>query len=153
MANPAGQLQADRQGAPVKISPADQAFAKCVKWRVNWVCESCGKQYEEGSQGLHCSHFFSRRHRATRWHPDNAAAHCFSCHQKLGGNPVEFYRWIENHLGAARLQIVEDLKNSIIKIPKSEEKEIARHYREELKRLKDRRDSGETGYLEFEGWQ
>ena len=66
---------------------------------------------------------------------------------------MEFYRWIENHLGEARLEIVEDLKNSIFKIPKSEEKAIAKHYREELKKLQERRANGEVGYLEFEGWQ
>ncbi len=137
----------------MKRTAADDAFSKCVRERADWTCESCGKVYEKKSQGLHCSHFFSRRHRATRWAGDNAAAHCFYCHQTLGGNPVEFHRWIENHLGETRLQIVEDLKNSIVKIPKSEEKEIAKHYREQLKMIEQKRADGVTGYIDFVSWQ
>jgi hypothetical protein len=137
----------------VKIKPADTWFSKCVRERSDWVCECCGKQYEENSQGLHCSHHFSRRHRSVRWCGDNASSHCFSCHQRLGGNPVEFARWIENKLGNGLVQILEDKKNTLVKISKLEEKEIADHYKAEYKKLKERRKNGETGFIEFESYQ
>ena len=137
----------------IKIKPADTAFSQCVRERSDWKCESCGKQYEENSQGLHCSHFYSRRHRTIRWAGDNAASHCFSCHQRLGGNPIEFAQWIENHLGESGVEILKEKRNSLVKVSKIEEKEIAAHYRNELKKLKQRRIEGETGRIEFESWQ
>ena len=137
----------------VKIKPADTAFSKCVRERSDWTCECCGKKYEENSQGLHCSHFYSRRHRTIRWCADNAASHCFGCHQRLGGNPLEFSKWIEEHLGEAGVEILTEKRNSLVKVSKQEEKEIAKHYREQLKKMKEERANGKTGRVEFESWQ
>ncbi|PUB87053.1 MAG: hypothetical protein DBP02_02070 [gamma proteobacterium symbiont of Ctena orbiculata] len=138
--------------AGIKLKPADTWFSKCIRERAGWICEVCNKQYEENSQGLHCSHFWSRRHRATRWDADNAAAHCFGCHQRLGGNPIEFADWIEQHLGEARMEIVRGKAMSIVKIPKSEEKDIAKYYREEYERMRKLRAEGVTGRIEFESY-
>lgn len=137
----------------MKTSPADQWFSKCVRERANWTCERCHKQYPENSAGLHCSHNFSRRHRTTRWHADNALALCFSCHQWFGGNPYEAGRWLESVIGEARLEMLVDMKNARHKVPKAEEKEIAAHYRAQLKEMQAKRQQGETGYLVFESWQ
>jgi len=141
-------------GMGIKIKPADSAFSKCIRERVNYVCESCGKQYDRSSMGLHCSHFFSRRHRTIRWCSDNAASHCFSCHHTLGGNPIDFTHWIERYLGQVRLDILIEKRNDLsVKISKLEEKEIAKHYRKELKLLKEKRANGETGIIEFVSYQ
>src|SRR3990167_9446493 len=83
----------------VKRDKRDAIFSLLIRERSSWLCERCGKQFSrEDGQGLHCSHFISRRHRSTRWHPDNAAAHCFSCHQYLGEHPLEFAEWIKQRL-------------------------------------------------------
>ena len=139
--------------AGMKISPADKWFSLSVRERANWTCECCGKKYEINSQGLHCSHFYSRRHRATRWDGMNAAAHCFSCHQRLGGNPLDFARWIENHLGEAGAEILRDKHHGIAKIPKAEEKQIAAHYRAQYVRIVQAREQGAEGRVEFESYQ
>ncbi len=84
----------------VRRDPLDDLFSKLVRERANWCCEKCGKYHPEGTRrSLHCSHFFSRRKRSTRWDPRNAAAHCFKCHQELGENPIEFTKWIKAYLG------------------------------------------------------
>ena len=49
-----------------------------------------------------------------------------------------------------RLREKRDLK---IKVPKSEEKEIAKHYREQLKIIEQKRLDGVLGYIDFESWQ
>ena len=130
----------------MKINPADSAFSKCIRTRANWTCERCNKQYEKNSAGLHCSHIYSRRHRTIRWCKDNAQALCFSCHQWFGGNPVESGRWIIELYGQGHDDLLVEKKNLKMKISKLEEKDIAKHYRQELKKL-------EAGASDFESWQ
>ena len=137
----------------VKIKPADTAFSKCVRARNNWTCEKCGKQYEENSTGLHCSHVFSRRYRNIRWCGDNAQALCFSCHQWYGSNPADSGKWVEGILGQGVIDLLREKRNLRIKVSKQDEKDIAKHYREELKKLKQRRNEGERGRIDFESWQ
>ena len=103
--------------------------------------------------GLHCSHFYGRANRTVRWCGDNAAAHCFSCHKRLGSNPVDFSAWILKHLGEPLHEILIEKKNARMKITKIEEKEIAKYYRDQLKIMHDSRDDGVTGYLDFVSYQ
>ena len=137
----------------LKRTAADDLFSKCVRERTDYTCERCGKQYDRSSTGLHCSHNYSRRHRTIRWCKDNALALCYGCHQWYEGNPPESGRWLEQKLGSGCIEILEQKKNSRVKVPKHEEKEIAAHYRQELKRLKERRAAGEVGIIEFISYQ
>ena len=87
----------------IKITALDRLFSLYVRHRANWRCQYCGTDYAKlNKSGLHCSHLYGRRHKSTRWHPDNAFAHCFGCHQFLGGNPVIFSKWARMKLGVAR---------------------------------------------------
>ena len=43
--------------------------------------------------------------------------------------------------------------NSKVKVPKMEEKDIAAHYRKELKSIKEQLDSGASIPIDFESWQ
>ena len=137
----------------MKTNPADQAFSRCVRERADWTCEKCGSKHEEGSMGLHCSHIFSRRHRTIRWSGDNAQALCFSCHSWYGGNPADSGVWIAEFLGEGHIDLLREKKEQRLKVSKLEEKEIAKHYREQLKAMKAERDNGKQGRIEFESWQ
>jgi NMD protein affecting ribosome stability and mRNA decay len=136
----------------VKISQADRWFSLCVRLAADWTCARCGSKHEEKSMGLHCSHLYSRRYRTIRWEPLNAVAHCFACHNWYGGNPIESGQWAEGHLGAGAIDILREKKNSRQRIPKSEEKEIAKHYREEYARIQAIRDKGVTGHIKIVGY-
>lgn len=138
---------------PVKIKPADTAFSLCVREAADWVCERCGAVHERKSMGMHCSHVYSRRHRTIRWCKENAQALCFSCHSWYGGNPADSGLWIRDFLGEGAISILEEKRDSKVKVSKPEEKDIAKHYREQHKKLLERRANGETGQLEFESWQ
>ena len=131
----------------VKTNPADQAFSRCVRTEANWTCERCGSVHEPGSMGLHCSHIFSRRHRTIRWCKDNVQALCFSCHNWFGGSPADSGYWVTELLGEGHMEILRDKRDSKQKVSKLEEKDIAKHYRSELKKL----ESGDT--KKFESWQ
>ena len=136
----------------IKIQKVDSIFSKCTRERTNWCCEVCNTYYPESRrQGIHCSHFFSRRHYSVRWHPLNVAAHCYSCHTNLGGNPIEFTEWIRNHLGDRYDELLE-LKNSPVRFRDRDRKEMYHHFKSELARMQDLRINGESGRIEFSPW-
>ena len=125
----------------MKITPADQAFSKLIRARAKWRCEMCGTQYEEGSQGLHCSHFHGRANWSVRFDPNNCEAACMGCHMKCEGNPHEFTnRWMKK-LGKGAYEILLERKNdiSLAKLyRKTKGKgEIAKHFRDQLQAVID----------------
>ena len=135
----------------IKIKPADTWFSKCIREGAAWTCECCGGKHEEGSQGLHCSHYFGRRNQALRYCPDNAFAHCFGCHQRLGANPDDFRRWVIGNVGEGMIEILREKRNDIglAKSIKKNLKDVAKHYKAEYERLKEERMKGEKGRLEI----
>ena len=56
-------------------------------------------------------------------------------------------------MGEGAMAILREKLNSKVKVPKIEEKDIAKHYREQLRILEQRRAEGETGRIEFESYQ
>lgn len=137
----------------IKVTKIDAIFSKCVRERANWRCERCMTYYPPGQrQGLHCSHFFSRRHYSIRWHPINAAAHCFSCHQYLGGNPIEFTEWIKAHLNS-RYDELTELRCKVVRFRGPDKEEMFTHFKSEFDRMQKLRDKGETGRIEFQPWR
>lgn len=138
----------------IKRDVCDDLFSKLVRERAGWKCESCGKYYEEGNRnGLHCSHYFGRRYRGTRWHPDNAWSHCYGCHAKFEGDPYMFTKWVTERIGCGLVEILRERAYAITKIKPQDKKAMATHFRAELKRLQALRASGNVGRLEFEPWQ
>ena len=137
----------------VKRTPADDAFSKCVRERADYTCERCGAVHQKGSMGLHCSHIYSRRHRTIRWAGDNAQALCFACHKWYGESPADSGLWINDLMGEGAMAILREKRDSMVKVPKTEEKDIAKHYREQLRILEQQRAEGVTGRIEFESYQ
>lgn len=108
-------LKQSKKKRKIKLDGVDKLFSLYIRRRDAWTCQKCGTAYPEGSQGLHCSHVFSRRHKSIRWEPLNAKALCFSCHMWFGGNPVEAYRWLEEYLGPEKLEELEQMKNELVR--------------------------------------
>lgn len=135
----------------IKRTKYDDIFSKCIRERAGWACECCGKYYPEGQrQGLHASHFYSRRYKGLRYHPDNACAHCYSCHQKLGGNPIDFAAWIDGYLGKARAENLRVMSTRIVKLTKADMEDIHQNLKASLKQMEMLRADGQIGRLEFE---
>lgn len=138
----------------MKRNKLDAIFSDCIRERADYVCEACGNDYRHRSHmGLHCSHIFSRRHRSVRWCVDNAVAHCFSCHHRLGGSPVEFYHWASKYLGDARLEILRERHLVVVKYTKSDLEECYQHYKGQMKLLLQQRKDGVIGKLDLVSWQ
>ena len=135
----------------IKITPADAAFSKCVRERASWRCERCGGSPAPG--GLHCSHFHGRGKWSVRFEPLNATALCMGCHLHLSAHPIEHSRFQANRLGQAwyvLLELSQDTTRG--RQAKREAKQIAKHYREQLKIMQAARAEGATGWLEFVGY-
>ena len=90
---------------------ADLVFSDYIRKRANYCCERCGKQYERKTNGLQCSHNFSRRYYNIRYHPDNAMALCHYCHMWFGNEPIESGLWAREKLGKAKVDELIRLKN------------------------------------------
>ena len=127
----------------MKRDKRDVVFSNLVRRRAGWKCERCGKAYVEGSaQGLDCSHFYGRRHRSTRWHPDNAFAHCRGCHQYLGSNPAIFAEWVKDQLGETRYDWLRYRHNLVMKYTKADLEDLYKHLKQQW----------DDGILEFESY-
>ncbi len=129
----------------------DILFGRLVRERANWQCEACGTYFpEDKRQGLHCSHHFSRRKRSVRWHPNNASAACFTCHQTLGENPVIFHDWIKGHLGDEKFAALRVQAQKIVTLKKHDKADIHANLKASWEDMQARRKAGEVGRLEFE---
>lgn len=118
----------------IRIDKRDTVFSLIVRLRAAFMCDRCGRYFPKG-HGLQCSHFYGRRHKATRWAFDNAAAHCFGCHRHLGENPIEFNAWVRKHLGDARYDALAEKHRRIVKRTKTELEELYQHLKEQYAAL------------------
>ena len=137
----------------IKRDPLDIVFSLLVRERADWTCECCGKEFpERKGAGLHCSHYWGRRNRGTRWNGVNCFAHCFGCHQKLGSNPELFRTWVFKELGELLYDELTLRANAVMKYTPSDRKEMKAHFSAQLEYLKKRRKNGATGYIDFSEW-
>jgi len=136
----------------MKRDAADRAFSDFIRERDNFECQRCNRVFPEGQrQGLDCSHFYSRRHQSTRFLSTNAAAHCRGCHQFLTGNPLSFSDWIRDFLGDEECESLRIRHNKTQKRTKGEKKEIAQHWRSQLKYMQRcRKDGREFNVCEWD---
>ena len=118
----------------IKRTPADIAFSMCIRERSDWTCERCGTRYEPKARGLECSHYHTRGKWGVRFHSLNAEALCTGCH------------FLEGGLKRA------DLNLSEFEIPlRTKGKgEIAKHFRQQYELMREKREEGVLGRLDFE---
>lgn len=120
----------------IRIDKRDQIFSKIIRLRARWCCEKCGRFFPKG-HGLQCAHIFGRRHRSTRFHPDNAVALCYTDHMYFTENPTLFTAWVKSYLGDVRYEELEARHRQIVKRTKTELEELYRHLKAQLKALEE----------------
>lgn len=125
----------------IKRCPADAAFSLAIRTQRNFVCEHCHKS--EGQ--TECAHIYGRRHKAVRWDTLNALCLCHTCHRSFTENPLDFTTWLIEYLGQGYLDILNEKRNTIFKTTKEIRRDIARHYRAEV-RLMDAGDHDLVSY-------
>lgn len=137
----------------VKRTTVDAHFSDCVRMRNDYTCENCQIYIPESDRNnCHCAHIIGRKHKSTRHDPDNALCLCSSCHGVFTDDPLMFARFVDRLLGEGMYEILQEKKNRIMKSYKGEEKEKAKHYLNEKKRMLKLRASGVQGRIEFTGF-
>ena len=138
----------------IKRTKYDAIFSNLVRERVDFTCERCGHYEPPGSgrQAMHCSHFISRGNHAVRYDPLNALCICASCHKYLGENPYEHTKLALSVLGGAAMELLQEKSRRIMRRRKADLEDMYIHYKGELAKMKERRASGESGRLEFVGY-
>ena len=135
--------------AAIKRTPADIAFSQCIRERSDWTCERCGTKYQPGARGLECSHYHTRGKWGVRFHSLNAEALCTGCHFLEGG-----LKRADTQLTEFQRELLTDLVNDTglgKEIRRTKGKgAIAKHFREQLDLMKQLRECGVTGRIEFE---
>lgn len=115
----------------IKRDAADKWFSDVVRKKAGHVCESCGKV--EGR--MECAHIYGRSAKSVRWSLDNAVCLCHYCHMRFTANPIEFTAWLERELGQGHMDMLREKWQVLMKTNKELRKEIAKHYREEFKKM------------------
>jgi len=112
----------------VKRDSADIWFSKAVRAR-DGACVICEK-----TETLSCCHIYGRRNKAVRWSMDNAITMCHYHHRVMTENPLEMARLCEQLLGYGHMEILREKSQGILKTTKELRAEIAKHYREEVRK-------------------
>ena len=119
----------------IKREACDKWFSDCIRHKSNYQCEHCGKGFEGLMQGFECCHIYGRANKSTRWSADNAVALCGGCHRHFTEHPLAFIDWLTETLGEGHMDILREKKNTILKTNQLLRAEVAKHYREEFRRM------------------
>jgi len=115
----------------VKLDPADVAYSKYRRTKANWTCAACGHQ--ASGQGLHLAHFHARRKESVRFDDENTDVLCAGCHRYFTNHYTEHKDWKLDQLGQKKFDLLNLRANQ--KGDKSLRPILAKHFREELKKL------------------
>ena len=121
--------------AGIKRDSADKWFSDCIRHAADHQCEHCHRDFGGLVQGLECCHIVGRANKSTRWCVENCCCLCSGCHRKFTENPLDFNDWLLAEYGQGRLEILREKKRAIFKTTKPIRLEIAKHYREEYRRM------------------
>lgn len=96
------------------LTKADTEFSKWIREQKDYTCEMCGIRHEPPTRLIQCSHYIGRKHKATRYDPENCDVLCASCHAKMEDRKQYEYRdWKINKIGIERHEALK-LKESTI---------------------------------------
>ena len=78
-------------------------------------CVTCGER-----RGLQCSHFYSRRHLATRFDLRNCNAMCADCNRRHNSEPEPYLRFMNELYGVEAVAELERLRSGRDKVTDEE---------------------------------
>jgi len=111
----------------IKRESCDIWFSKAVRLR-DQKCLHCHKV-----ENLECCHVFGRRNKRLRWAMSNAVSMCHYCHRMMTESPVTFHDWLRSMYGDDHMDHLRLVSNEIYKTTKLLRKDIAAHYRDEVR--------------------
>ena len=130
----------------IKRDAADKWFSDCIRHAAGYQCQACHKGFTGLVQGYEACHVWGRANKSTRWCTDNCVALCGGCHRKYTEHPLAFHAFLVELWGEGHLELLNEKRNQILKTNKQTRKEIAKHYREEFRRME------KTGLTDLVSW-
>ncbi len=135
----------------VRESTIDKNFSILLRESYDWRCQYPGcpecRNQDLRNGGLECSHYYGRRYRGGRWHPDNCIALCHPIHAHIDKHAAEQVDMMRAHLGETRHEwLVKRMQDNFHYTP-ADKYELNQHYNGEAKRLKTLRMGGEVGHI------
>lgn len=97
-------------------------------------CYCCG--YQVHWEYAHNMHFMNRRHLGTRFSEENCHGGCEPCNSYNGGNLEAYEAHLIREYGDNIIDKLTMLKTTVTKFAPYEIKEMMKHYKREVKRLK-----------------
>lgn len=97
-------------------------------------CPTCGRilPWEKAD----CSHYWSRKHKSTRWNEDNCVAECSYCNRFDSSHLDGLGRFLKKKLGEQRFEMLHWLHNQPKKYSEFELAELVKMYRKKIVELK-----------------
>ena len=103
------------------IKKIDKVVSYIIRTRDKWTCQRCLTKYEPPTQGLHCSHYFSRRFMGTRFDLENLISLCYGCHRLWEGDKQGAYKDLMiKRLGENEYNVLEFKARNVTKFSNSE---------------------------------
>ena len=124
------------QTRPQLLRKAQAAFNAYIRARDKGKpCISCDKPLDGGANTFDAGHYRSVGSAPhMRFVEDNCHGQCKHCNNWLAGNHVEYRKRLLERIGERQLDLLES-DNTLRKYTKEGLEEIAKHYREETRRL------------------
>lgn len=124
------------QTRPQLLRKAQTAFNAYIRARDKGKpCISCDKPLDGGANTFDAGHYRSVGSAPhMRFVEDNCHGQCKHCNNWLAGNHVEYRKRLLERIGERQLELLES-DNTLRKYTKEGLEEIAKHYREETRRL------------------
>lgn len=124
------------QTRPQLLRKAQTAFNAYIRARDKGKpCISCDKPLDGGANTFDAGHYRSVGSAPhMRFVEDNCHGQCKHCNNWLAGNHVEYRKRLLERIGEHQLELLES-DNTLRKYTKEGLEEIAKHYREEARRL------------------
>ena len=124
------------QTRPQLLKKAQTAFNAYIRARDKGKpCISCDKPLDGGANTFDAGHYRSVGSAPhMRFVEDNCHGQCKHCNNWLSGNHVEYRKRLLERIGERQLELLES-DNTLRKYTKEGLEEIAKHYREETRRL------------------
>lgn len=123
---------------PELVKKAQKAFNEFIRARdTGKPCISCGRPLSTEPNSHDAGHYRSVGSAPhMRFVEDNCHSQCKHCNNQLGGNHVEYRKGLIERIGIRAVELIES-DQTIRKYTREGLIELARHYREEARKLKE----------------
>lgn len=124
------------------VKSLDRVFSEYIRLRDSKAygfkyckCISCGRilPYED----FDCGHFHSRTHMSTRFDEDNCHAECRRCNRFSADHLIDYQTNLIHKIGQKKFDALRVKAHSTYKYSPWELEILIKHYKEEIKKLKE----------------